>query len=65
MKLIPPDVFIALQIMQNSPILLPGDSSWSNLQQYLTRAYARGGGVNPPPWAWYFTKTLLLTQRRL
>jgi len=22
-------------------------------------------GVNPPPWAWYFTKTLLSAQRRL
>jgi len=30
-----------------------------------TRAYSRGVGVKSPPWAWYFTKTLLPAQRRL
>ena len=28
------------------------------------RAYARGVGIKPSPWAWYFTKTLLPAQRR-
>jgi len=32
----------------------------------FSRAYARGGvGVKTPPWAWYFTKTLLPAQLRL
>jgi len=27
------------------------------------RAYTRGGlGVNPPPWAWYFTKFYYLRE---
>ena len=44
--------------IQNKVICLWIRTTWP-------RAYARGVGVNPPPWAWYFTKTLLPAQRRL
>jgi len=36
--------------------------AWNNVLQGRTQG---GVGVNPPPWALYFTKTLLPAQRRL
>jgi len=39
--------------------------AWRADSLYSARACARGLWGYTPPWAWYFTKTLLPAQRRL
>jgi len=36
-----------------------------NLDLRTFKGVRKGGWGQPPPWAWYFTKTLLPSQRRL
>ena len=61
-----PDIFAVMNCCVVALIVFTSDMlAWRADIWYSAKPWPRGLGVNPPPCAWYFTKSLLPAQRRL